>query len=75
MDGLRFLLGRTGSAEFLNAAQPRKQGGPALRFMSGNLSHQIEHHLFPDLPSNRYEEIAVRVRQVCDKYDLPYTIV
>ena len=47
--------------------------GPALRFMSGNLSHQIEHHLFPDLPSNRYEEIAVRVRQVCDKYDLPYT--
>ncbi|UMB68398.1 fatty acid desaturase family protein [Mycobacterium paraterrae] len=47
--------------------------GPVMRFMSGSLSHQIEHHLFPDLPSNRYEEIAVRVRQICDKYDLPYT--
>ena len=44
-----------------------------MRFMTGNLSHQIEHHLFPDLPSNRYEEIGVRVRELCDKYDLPYT--
>jgi NADPH-dependent stearoyl-CoA 9-desaturase len=44
-----------------------------MRFMSGNLCHQIEHHLYPDLPSNRLHEISVRVRQVCDKYDLPYT--
>ena len=41
--------------------------------MSGNLCHQIEHHLYPDLPSNRLHEISVRVREVCDKYDLPYT--
>ncbi len=41
--------------------------------MSGNLSYQIEHHLYPDLPSNRLYEISVRVRQLCDKYDLPYT--
>jgi fatty acid desaturase len=41
--------------------------------MSGNLCYQIEHHLFPDLPSNRYAEIAVRVQALCDKYDLPYT--
>ncbi|MDH6242471.1 fatty acid desaturase [Mycobacterium sp. OTB74] len=47
--------------------------GPAMRFMSGSLSHQIEHHLYPDLPSNRYPEVAVRVREICDKYDLPYT--
>jgi linoleoyl-CoA desaturase len=47
--------------------------GPVMRFMSGNLCHQIEHHLYPDLPSNRLAEISVRVRQVCDKYDLPYT--
>ncbi|MBT0568149.1 fatty acid desaturase [Williamsia sp. CHRR-6] len=47
--------------------------GPVMRFMSGNLSHQIEHHLFPDLPSNRYEDIAVKVRALCEKYDLPYT--
>lgn len=48
-------------------------GGKLMHFMTGNLSHQIEHHLFPDLPSNRYAEIAVRVRELCDKYDLPYT--
>ncbi|WP_280336842.1 fatty acid desaturase family protein [Nocardia wallacei] len=48
-------------------------GGPLLHFMTGNLSHQIEHHLFPDLPSNRLAAIAVRVRELCDKYDLPYT--
>ncbi len=47
--------------------------GPLLAFASGNLCYQIEHHLFPDLPSNRYAEIAVRVRALCEKYDLPYT--
>ncbi len=47
--------------------------GPALAFMTGNLAYQIEHHLYPDLPSRRLAEISVRVRQVCEKYDLPYT--
>ena len=63
--GQWYLRQMLGSANF--------EGGPALRFMSGNLCHQIEHHLYPDLPSNRLHEISVRVRQVCDKYDLPYT--
>ncbi|KAA1251676.1 fatty acid desaturase [Mycobacterium simiae] len=49
------------------------RAGPVLAFLSGNLCYQIEHHLFPDLPSNRYAEIAQRVRAVCDTYDLPYT--
>jgi linoleoyl-CoA desaturase len=40
--------------------------------MTGNLSFQIEHHLFPDLPSNRYAEIAPRVQALFAKYDLPY---
>ena len=47
--------------------------GPLMAFSSGNLCYQIEHHLFPDLPSNRLAQIAVRVRELCDKYDLPYT--
>jgi NADPH-dependent stearoyl-CoA 9-desaturase len=47
--------------------------GPVLALLSGNLCYQIEHHLFPDLPSNRYAEIAQRVRAVCATYDLPYT--
>ncbi len=47
--------------------------GPWLvHFMSGNLSHQIEHHLFPDLPSNRYAEIAPQVREICQRYGLHY---
>ena len=48
-------------------------GGPLLHILSGNLGFQIEHHLFPDLPSNRYAEISVRVQELCEKYDLPYT--
>ncbi|MBZ4536936.1 fatty acid desaturase family protein, partial [Mycobacterium avium] len=63
--GQWYLRQMLGSANF--------DAGPALRFMSGNLCHQIEHHLYPDLPSNRLHEISVRVREVCDKYDLPYT--
>ncbi|POM26639.1 Stearoyl-CoA 9-desaturase [Actinomadura rubteroloni] len=47
-------------------------GGKLFHLMTGNLSHQIEHHLFPDMPSNRYAEIAPRVRALCDKYGLPY---
>jgi NADPH-dependent stearoyl-CoA 9-desaturase len=47
--------------------------GPVMAFMSGNLCYQIEHHLFPDLPSNRYAEISERVQALCEKYDLPYT--
>ncbi|MGM0386679.1 MAG: fatty acid desaturase [Actinomycetota bacterium] len=48
-------------------------GSPLMHLATGNLSHQIEHHLFPDLPSNRYAEVAVKVRDVCERYDLPYT--
>uniref|UniRef100_UPI003D948059 fatty acid desaturase family protein n=1 Tax=Gordonia sp. B7-2 TaxID=3420932 RepID=UPI003D948059 len=49
------------------------KAGPAMAFFSGNLCYQIEHHLYPDLPSNRYAEIAERIKDLCDKYDLPYT--
>ncbi len=49
------------------------KAGPVLGFMSGNLCYQIEHHMFPDLPSNRYPEVAARVRALCAAYDLPYT--
>jgi linoleoyl-CoA desaturase len=47
-------------------------GSKLLHIMSGNLSHQIEHHLFPDLPSNRYAEVAPKVRALFEKYDLRY---
>jgi len=47
-------------------------GSKALHVMSGNLSHQIEHHLYPDLPSNRYAEVAPKVKALFEKYDLTY---
>ncbi|MDA2992499.1 MAG: acyl-CoA desaturase [Actinomycetota bacterium] len=48
-------------------------GSPAMHFMTGNLSYQIEHHLFPDLPSNRYQEIAPKVQEIFERYGLTYT--
>jgi fatty acid desaturase len=47
-------------------------GGKLFHVLSGNLSHQIEHHLFPDIPAHRYAEIAVEVREICERYGLPY---
>ncbi len=47
-------------------------GSRAIHFMSGNLSHQIEHHIYPDMPSNRYIEIAPQVREICQRYGLHY---
>jgi fatty acid desaturase len=47
-------------------------GGKLFHIMTGNLSHQIEHHLFPDLPARRYPEIAAEVREICERYGLDY---
>jgi NADPH-dependent stearoyl-CoA 9-desaturase len=47
-------------------------GRPLFHLLSGNLSFQVEHHLFPDVPSSRYAEIAPRVRDICRRYGLPY---
>lgn len=49
-------------------------GSKLMHIMSGNLSHQIEHHLFPDMPSNRYAQIAPRIRALMDRYDLHYVV-
>jgi len=54
----------TGSANF--------DGPWFLHFMSGHLSHQIEHHMFPDIPAHRYPEMAREVRAICAKYGVPY---
>src|SRR3954466_9564249 len=47
-------------------------GSPFFHVMSGNLGYQVEHHLYPDMPSTRYGEIAPRVREICEKWELPY---
>ncbi|MFT3899323.1 MAG: acyl-CoA desaturase [Gordonia sp. (in: high G+C Gram-positive bacteria)] len=48
------------------------EGGELFHIMSGNLSHQIEHHLFPDVPANRYPEMSQEVREICERHGLPY---
>src|SRR6202048_2386310 len=47
-------------------------GGETFHVLSGNLSHQIEHHLFPDMPARRYAEIASEVQEICRRYGIPY---
>ena len=48
------------------------EGGPLFHVISGNLGYQVEHHLFPDMPSTRYAEIAPRIKEICERYELPY---
>lgn len=48
------------------------EGSRTFHVLSGHLSHQIEHHLFPDLPASRYPELAPRVREICERYGQHY---
>jgi len=47
-------------------------GGKWLHIMSGHLSYQVEHHMFPDIPAHRYPEIAPKVQALCEQYEIPY---
>ncbi len=47
-------------------------GTKMFHILTGNLSNQIEHHLFPDIPAVRYKALAPRVQAVCRDYDIEY---
>jgi fatty acid desaturase len=47
-------------------------GGKLFHILAGNLSFQIEHHLFPDLPAHRYAEISTEVSEITQRYRIPY---
>ncbi|HEX4937797.1 MAG TPA: acyl-CoA desaturase [Candidatus Kapabacteria bacterium] len=47
-------------------------GNRLLHIMSGHLSYQIEHHLFPDIPAHRYAEMSPQVREICERHGLHY---
>ena len=47
-------------------------GGKLFHLLSGNLSFQIEHHLFPDIPAHRHAEISEEVQAICKRYGIPY---
>lgn len=48
------------------------QGPRWFHILTGHLSCQVEHHLFPDVPAYHYPEMAEKVQQVCKKYNIPY---
>jgi fatty acid desaturase len=48
------------------------EGSPLFHVISGNLGYQVEHHLYPDMPSSRYSEIAPKIKDICERYELPY---
>jgi len=47
-------------------------GNKLFHILTGHLSYQVEHHLFPDIPAPRYREMAPVVQEICRKYDIPY---
>ena len=47
-------------------------GSKLLHIMTGHLSCQIEHHLFPDIPSRHYPAMATQVQEIAGKYGIPY---
>jgi fatty acid desaturase len=49
-------------------------GGKLFHILTGNLSHQIEHHLFPDIPARRYAQMAPAVQDICRRYGQHYNI-
>ena len=59
-----YLRQLTGSSNFT--------GGRWLHILSGHLSYQVEHHVFPDLPAHRYPEISGKVQAVCRKHGIHY---
>ncbi|HEX5372592.1 MAG TPA: acyl-CoA desaturase [Aquabacterium sp.] len=48
------------------------KGGRAMSILWGHLNYQIEHHLFPDVPSRHYPDMALEVQEVCKKHGLNY---
>ena len=50
------------------------EGKRWFHILTGHLSCQIEHHLFPDVPAPHYVWMAKRVAAVCEKYDIPYNV-
>ncbi|AJE83340.1 MULTISPECIES: fatty acid desaturase family protein [Streptomyces] len=49
------------------------RGGPVTDFLLGGLNHQIEHHLFPNMPTSALPLAQPLVRARCAELGLPYT--
>ncbi|MFN4151978.1 MAG: fatty acid desaturase, partial [Candidatus Sericytochromatia bacterium] len=49
-----------------------KTGGDFNDFLHGWLNYQIEHHVFPDIPMLKYQQYQNRIKEICEKYNIPY---
>lgn len=49
-----------------------RTGGDLVAFLQLWLNYQIEHHIWPDLPMLRYQQVAPRVKALCARYGVPY---
>jgi fatty acid desaturase len=47
-------------------------GSNKIDFFHGWLNYQVEHHLFPSMPLNHYQEMQPVVKKICAKFKLPY---
>jgi len=50
------------------------KGSRRMSILWGHLNYQIEHHLFPDIPSHRYPDMAKEVKAVCAKHGITYKL-
>lgn len=48
-------------------------GGRPMGFLMGGLNYQIEHHLFPSMPSVNLHKVQPMVREYCAQKDIKYT--
>jgi len=48
------------------------QGPRWFHVLTGHLSCQIEHHLYPAIPAHRYVDMSKQVKKVANKYGIPY---
>jgi fatty acid desaturase len=50
------------------------KGSRRMSILWGHLNYQTEHHLFPDIPSRHYPDMAKEVKAVCAQYGIPYKL-
>jgi fatty acid desaturase len=68
----RQILGSANLTGLFPRRSARPHSAKLFHILSGNLSFQIEHHLFPDIPAHRHAEIAPAVQDICRRYGIPY---
>jgi NADPH-dependent stearoyl-CoA 9-desaturase len=68
----RQVLGSANLTGLLPRRSARPDSAKWFHVLSGNLSFQIEHHLFPDIPAHRHAEISEEVQEICEHYGIPY---